>query len=98
MNHDDHLQFVLEKMFAALNPPKLQGKDADDLLNNLDAGAAETTPTTNIGSMEVDADTGKMFTFAGYIVFALMGPIEQIILYLHHIGQQPDRAGFLRLC
>lgn len=75
MNHDDYLQFVREKMFVALNPQK-QEQDADDL--NHVASAAGTSPTTNSSSMEVvDADNGKMFTFVGYIVFALMGPIVE---------------------
>ena len=83
MNHDDYLQLVHEKMFAALNPPK-QVQDSDDL-NNLDAGSADTSPTTNSSSMEVDADSGgKMFTFAGYIVFTLMGPIVENFDMLHY--------------
>ena len=81
MKHDDYLQVVRAKMFAALNPPK-QVQDSDDL-NNLDAGSAGTTRTTNSSSMEVDADSGKMFTFAGYIVFALMGPIVENFDMLH---------------
>jgi hypothetical protein len=82
MNHDDYLQFVREKMFALLNPPK-QGQDANDL-NLLDNGAEGTTSTSNSSSMEIDADAGKMFTFAGYIVFALMGPIVENFDMLHY--------------
>ena len=82
MNHDDYLQFVCEKMFALLNPPK-QGQDANDL-NLLDNGAEGTTSTSNSSSMEIDADAGKMFTFAGYIVFALMGPIVENFDMLHY--------------
>ena len=82
MNHDDYLQFVCEKIFALLNPPK-QGQDANDL-NLLDNGAEGTTSTTYSSSMEIDADAGKMFTFAGYIVFALMGPIVENFDMLHY--------------
>jgi hypothetical protein len=65
-----------------LNPPK-QGQDANDL-NLLDNGAEGTTSTTYSSSMEIDADAGKMFTFAGYIVFALMGPIVENFDMLHY--------------
>ena len=68
IKHNDYLHFICKKMFAMVNPPK-KGPDVDDL--NLDSGAAGTTSTTNGSSMEIDANTGKVFTFAGYIFLHL---------------------------
>jgi len=74
MNHDDYLQFLQEKMYFALNPSKIV-----DVVN------ADSIASTMLGNTTIDvgnndgADVAaaKLFTFPGYIVLTLMGPIVE---------------------
>jgi hypothetical protein len=85
MNHDDDLQFVQEKMYFVLNP----SKQCDDV--SADKSSRDTTrsTTTDADSADISGDNhdcneaqqvveaAKLFTFSGYIIFTLMGPIVE---------------------
>ena len=86
MNHDDYLQFVREKMYFVLNPAK-QLDHADDAalhVSTLDSTTAEHSENRYRDDAPQVTEAAKMFTFPGYIVFALMGPIVEDFDMLCH--------------
>ena len=88
MNHDDYLQFVREKMYFVLNP----SKQCDDISANTSSRntTSSTTPDADNAGISGDneaqqvVEAAKMFTFPGYIVFSLMGPIVEDFDMLCH--------------
>jgi hypothetical protein len=91
MVHDDYLQYVREQMYIVLNPDAaaigvgVVSSSSDTSMGNdniLDFAAGlldiDGPNNNNIEEPPAPASTpGKMFTFSGYIAFALLGPIVE---------------------
>ena len=87
MVHDDYLQYVREKMYVVLNPDDEAAvaivDNHGDTTGHVD-NILDTTPPAGL-LLEIEeqpaapqaSTPGKMFTFPGYIVFALLGPIVE---------------------